>query len=60
MAVLVQVYELRLPPIFIRISEGLLPRVPLAVQKTISSLAAFIASVTGLEKGLAWHGTTYR
>jgi hypothetical protein len=36
-----------------RISEGFLPRVPLAVQKTISSFAAFIASVTGVEKGLA-------
>lgn len=43
--------------IFIRISEGFLPRVPLAVQKTIFSLAAFIANVTGVEKRL---GRYYR
>jgi mannose-6-phosphate isomerase-like protein (cupin superfamily) len=39
--------------IFIRTSEGFLPRVPLAVQKAIFSLATFIARLTGVEKRLA-------
>ena len=39
--------------IFIRSSEGFLPRVPLKVQKVIFGLAAAIAKVTGVDKRLA-------
>jgi mannose-6-phosphate isomerase-like protein (cupin superfamily) len=39
--------------LFIRISEGFLPRVPLLLQKAILGLAAFVARVTGVDRRVA-------
>ena len=38
--------------VFIRMSEGFVPRVPLIVQKAILSAAALIARVAGIEERL--------
>jgi mannose-6-phosphate isomerase-like protein (cupin superfamily) len=38
--------------VFIRMSEGFLPRVPLIVQKAVLGVAAFVARITGIEKRL--------
>jgi mannose-6-phosphate isomerase-like protein (cupin superfamily) len=39
--------------LFLRTTEGFLPRIPLAVQKVVFGFAAFVASLTGVEKRLA-------
>jgi hypothetical protein len=38
--------------LFIRISQGFVPGVPLPLQKAVLGVAAFIARVTGVEKKL--------
>jgi mannose-6-phosphate isomerase-like protein (cupin superfamily) len=38
--------------LFIRISQGFLPAIPLSIQKAVLALAGFLAKISGLEKRL--------